>query len=411
MKVLVFTSLYPNNVWPNHGVFIKERMSHFAKLDGCEVKVVAPVPYFPAIRINWRWRFSQVVPREIRDGIEVYHPRYYMIPKVGMILYGFMMFLSVWGSVSRIRKTFDFDLIDAHFVYPDGFAAVLLGRILGRPVVVSARGSDINRYSTFTLIRSLLRYTLKRADKVIAVSKSLKEAMIQLGIPGGKISVISNGVDMKKFRALSKSEARVKLSLPVDGKVILSVGHLTRNKGFDLVIKAVRILLEDRRQQNIRLNIVGDGIFVKDLERIVSELDVGSQVSLRGTVSHEELFLWYSAADLFCLASEMEGWPNVILESLACGTPVVATFTGGVPEIISSDKIGLITKRNERNIADTIHHALNKSWQSQKLIEYARDHSWERAARSLRQLFESAQNDFRRRVVCRKVRARSSERA
>jgi len=170
MKVLVFTTLYPNNVWPNQGVFIKERMTQFARLDGCEVKVVAPVPYFPPIKANWRWRFSQVAPSEVRDGIEVYHPRYYMTPKWGMTLYGILMFLSVVLAVRKLRRDFDFDLIDAHFVYPDGFAAVLLGKCFNKPVVVTARGSDVNLYSAFPIIHRLLRYTLNEAKSVIAVS-------------------------------------------------------------------------------------------------------------------------------------------------------------------------------------------------------------------------------------------------
>src|SRR6516164_1671699 len=163
MKILVFTSLYPNQVWPNHGIFIKERMARFAKRDGCEIKVVAPVPYFPAININWRWKFSQVARREMRDGIEVYHPRYFLTPKVGMALYGWLMFFSVLPVVQKLRKDFKFDLIDAHYVYPDGFAAVQLGRLFKRPVVVSARGSDVNLYRTFPLIRKLLQYVLRNA--------------------------------------------------------------------------------------------------------------------------------------------------------------------------------------------------------------------------------------------------------
>src|SRR5262245_3251327 len=190
MKVLVFTSLYPNNIWPNHGVFIKERTSHFAKFDGCEVKVVAPVPYFPAVKLNWRWSFSQVARRESRDRIEVYHPRYFITPKVGMMLYGWMMFLSVLPVVREIQKNFAFDLIDAHYVYPDGFAAVLLSRFFKKPVVVSARGSDINLFKTFPLIRRRLKFVLRKADRVIAVSEALRNTMVELQVPKNKIDVI-----------------------------------------------------------------------------------------------------------------------------------------------------------------------------------------------------------------------------
>jgi len=392
MNVLVFTTLYPNNVWPEQGVFIKERMSQFALLQGCDVKVVAPVPYFPDLKVNWRWRFSQVARMEMRDGIEVCHPRYVMMPKLGMTLYGVMMFLSVLATVKRIQKKFDFDIIDAHWVYPDGLAAVLLGRFFKKPVVVSARGSDINLYGQFPLIRRLLRYTLHKTDRVIAVSRALKMAMVRLGIPDSKISVIPNGVDTKKFYPLSRKEAREKLGVPGDAKVILSVGHLTPGKGFDVVMRAIALLLEESPQENLQLIIVGDGPFRKALEKTGSILNLGRNVSFRGNVSHEELFLLYSAADLFCLASEMEGCPNVILESLACGTPVVATAVGGIPEIIQSDEFGLLAERNETKIAGAIQAALRKSWQSRDLIQFAKQHSWEQTAWAVRHVFESVLN-------------------
>src|ERR1044072_7341540 len=139
MKILVFTTLFPNNVWPNHGVFVKERMSAVAGLGGCEVKVIAPVPYHPPMRVGKRWRHSQVAREEVIDGIHVYHPRYMLIPKISMPIHGIMMFFSVLLLTKRIRRQFDFDIIDAHYVYPDGFAAVLLGRIFRKPVMVTAR--------------------------------------------------------------------------------------------------------------------------------------------------------------------------------------------------------------------------------------------------------------------------------
>src|SRR5215510_5748560 len=128
VKVLVCTSLYPNSIWPHHGVFVKERMTQFARLEGCNVKVVAPVPYFPPVKITPRWHFSQIPRCESIEGITVYHPRYFMTPKVGMSFYGLTMFLSVLRTVAKIQQDFSFDLIDAHYVYPDGFAAVLLGQ-------------------------------------------------------------------------------------------------------------------------------------------------------------------------------------------------------------------------------------------------------------------------------------------
>lgn len=392
MKVLTFTSLYPNNIWPNNGVFIQERMTNFAKLNGCEVKVVAPVPYFPAIGVSWRSKYSQVVRREVREGLEVYHPRYFMTPKVGMSFYGLKMFLSVLPAVKKIKKDFSFDIIDAHYVYPDGFAAVLLGKYLKKPVVISARGSDINLFAEFPLIRRLLQYALHKAHRVIAVSQSLTEEILRLGISEKKLTVIPNGVDIDKFCPAPKEQARSKLTLPLNKKIILSVGHLTSNKGFDLLIKALKILSGESREENLRLVIVGEGSARKDLEQLISSLQLNGRVRLVGAVPHQELYLWYSAADLFCLASDKEGWPNVLLESLACGTPVVATDVGGIPEIIRLDRVGVLTKRNVQDISKTISFALKKQWIYNEIIQYAREHTWGKVALSVYDVFQSVLN-------------------
>lgn len=388
MKVLVFTTLYPNNVWPNANVFVKERMTHFARLDGGGVKVVAPVPYFPPFKLGWRWKFSQVAAQEIRDGLEVYHPRYFITPKVGMALYGVMMFLSVWSLVKKIQKNFDFDLIDAHYVYPDGFAAVLLGLFFKRPVVVSARGSDINLFTKFPVIRKLIRYTLGRADRGIAVCEALKKTMVEVGVPDEKVAVIPNGVDLQKFRPAPKEESRKRLGLP-DKRLILSVGGIIPRKGFHLLVKALKILTEELHEPDPYLVIVGEGEYRRELEQLVSSLGLSRQVYFAGNVSHEELYLWYSAADLFCLASDREGWPNVVMEALACGTPVVATNVWGVPEIIRSERVGLLTKRTEREIAEKISAALKKTWSSSEIREYISERTWERVALSVLEVFKS----------------------
>jgi glycosyltransferase involved in cell wall biosynthesis len=388
MKVLVFTSLYPNNVWLNHGVFIKERMTRFARLDGCKIKIVAPVPYFPAININWRWRYSQVTRRELRDGIEVHHPRYFITPKLGMTLYGWLMFLSVLSTVKKIQKDFDFDLIDAHFVYPDGFAAVLLGWFFRRPVVVTARGSDVNLYRTFPLVRKLLRFVLRKAVKVVAVSRALKEAMVELGIPEDKICGVPNGVDMEKFYPMRKENVRREVGLS-SGKIILSVGNLTPNKGFDLLVRALKIIVDKFHESDLHLVIVGEGPFRPEIQATIASLGLNDRVRLIGAVPHDSLRLWYNAADLFCLVSAREGWPNVILESLACGTPVVATAVGGIPEIISSNNMGVLTQRDEGAIAAAILAALNKTWVVDDLVNYARSHSWEKTALAVRGVFDS----------------------
>ena len=295
--------------------------------------------------------------------------------------------------VKRIQREFDFDIIDAHYVYPDGLAAVLLGWVFRRPVVVSARGSDINQNVQLPLIRRLLQFTLRRADKVISVCMALKQAMEELGVPAEKIQVVPNGVDVSKFYPVSKEAARKQLRIPLEKKIAVSVGSLITRKGFDLLLKAVKALTVDHGFEDLNLIIVGEGPCRKEIENLIASLNLTNKVRLAGAVGHEELRLWYSAADLSCLTSSHEGWPNVILESMACGVPVVATNTWGVPEIVTSDKVGLLTERREGAIAEAIRIALTKQWRVEDLLEHAGNHSWDRAALGVLSVFRSVVNE------------------
>jgi glycosyltransferase involved in cell wall biosynthesis len=387
MKILVFTSLYPNNVWPTHGVFVKERVTAFSRLDGCETRVIAPVPYFPPVNLTDRARYRQVARMETIEGVPVYHPRYPMIPKVAMSLHGLGMFVGALPVARRLKREFDFDAIDAHYVYPDGLAAVLLAKHFDVPVVVSARGSDINQFPRFPLVRRLIRYTLNRADHLIAVCGALKVAMTDLGCAAGKISVIPNGVDTKKFHPVEKREAKAKLGLP-DTHVIVSVGGLVPRKGHDRLIQGFRQLLASRRRRDVTLAIVGDGPLRKTLEREIELLGLADCIRMVGAIPHHALIDWYSAADVSCLTSSREGWANVILESMACGTPVVATAVWGTPEIISSDRVGLLTSREPEDIALTLGQALERAWDRDAILAYARQHTWQNAARHVRTVLQ-----------------------
>lgn len=379
MNILTFTSLYPNNIWPNHGVFVKERTTAIATQRGNNVRVVAPVPYHPTLRIGKRWKYSEVSKAEMRDGLEVYHPRYFLLPKVAMPSHGWSMYRSSLALLRTLDTALPIEVIDAHYVYPDGFAAALLASHLRKPLVITGRGSDVNRFANFRTIRPFLRFALQRADGVIAVCSDLRDAMVRLGAPPGKIQVIPNGVDSRKFYPVEKSEARKSVGLP-EKKVILSVAGLTPNKGVDFLIRALHMLSARRRAHDALLVVVGSGDDRKKLEKLASDLNVRDRIVFAGSVPHHELFRWYSAADVCCLASRQEGWPNVILESMACGTPVVATKAGAAPEIIRNGELGLLTERNVARLAADLDQALGTRWNRESIVEYARRHTWEGAA-------------------------------
>jgi len=389
MNVLVFTSLFPNNVQPNLGIFIAERIARVARLPGVAVKVVAPVPWYPPLLSGWRSRYRRVLAAETVRGLEVLHPRYAMIPKVGMRHHGAMMLRSVIEPIRALHARQRFDVIDAHYLFPDGYAGIGLGRALGLPVVVSARGSDVNRFAELPDIRPMLESTLARADGVIAVSSALRDRMTELGAPATTIDVIPNGVDLAVYLPRDRREARQRLGLP-DRPTILYVGNLVPGKGLETLIDAFSRLRGGDPARRAGLLLVGGGLLRPALEARAASLGVASEVRFVGEVAHAELADWYSAANTLCLASEREGWPNVLLEALACGTPVVATRVGGIPEIVTSDRVGILADGTPDAIAAALQEALRREWDRAALRALAEPFTWERAAAAVGRVFERA---------------------
>lgn len=392
LRILTFTTLFPNHRFPLHGLFVKARMEEVARL--CELEVVAPVPWFPAFRfIKSYYPYSQIQREEWMENLHVSHPRFFLLPEVGKILDGFWIFLGAYRTVKKLQARFPFDLIDAHYAYPDGYAGYLLARAFNKPYTVTIRGSDVNLLPQYPLRRQLIRKTLLKADRVIAVCQALKDASIRLGIPKEKITVIPNGVNPSRFFPLNKQEARKMANLPLNRRIILSVGHLCERKGFHLLIDAMKELIK-RGEKDLLLVIVGgnthEGDFRKYLEERIVRQGLENHVLLAGPKPPDELRVWYSAADLFCLASSREGWPNVCFESLACGVPVIATRVWGTPEVICSPDYGLLVEeRSVEALTAKIEQGLKMEWDPEKMVAYARQHSWQGVARKVLEVFES----------------------
>ena len=387
MRTLTFTSLFPNQIQPNHCIFIHRRMSHFARRPGNDVAVVAPVPYFPGWLRGSSWHTYSQIPRQERiDNLDTYHPRYPLIPKVAMALHGYLMFIGSRELVLRLHREKPFDFIDAHYVFPDGFAAVLLGEMLGVPVIVSARGTDMNLFPSFRTIRPMIRWTLTRVAGGIGVCSPLKDLMIAHGLSPEKAQVIGNGVEWDLFQPVVQSSARDRLGIPHGGKVIVSVGGLIERKGFHFLIPAVARILP--RHPHLRLYIIGGGPARHQLEALIRRHDLDGRVFLKGPQPNADLKYWYSAADVSALTSSREGWPNVILESMACGTPVVATGVFGVPEVIVSPQLGVMVEQSVPSIAGGLEEALSKDWDRAGVAQHARQRTWEVVARELAEYFE-----------------------
>jgi glycosyltransferase involved in cell wall biosynthesis len=294
---------------------------------------------------------------------------------MSMPLHGLLMFLGSYRLVKKLQSEIRFTAIDSHFVYPDGFAATLLGRILRLPVVVSARGTDINVFPKYRLIRPFINWTLRRVTAGVGVCKTLQDAMIELGLPRERAGVVGNGIDSQRFQAMDRSRAREQLGLPQHDVVLVAVGRLVPTKGFQFLIPAFAHLAAEK--PGCHLYIIGEGDQRRELEALSKQLGVSDRIFFRGERPNEELGVWYSAANLSCLVSSAEGWPNVLLESLACGTPVLATSVGGVPEVVVSPELGVLVKQSVESITQGLKTALEREWNRERMIEYARSRTWD----------------------------------
>jgi glycosyltransferase involved in cell wall biosynthesis len=325
-------------------------------------------------------RWSGIPALETLPGLPpIHHPRFFCIPRHFKHLDGLLYALSLLPVLVRLRRRFPFEVLDAQFDYPDGVGGVLLAKMLRCPVVVTLRGSLV-RLAGYPLHRPQLRWALRAADRVISVSQSLKDTAVAIGVPHDRIRVISNGVDTERFFPMSRAESREALRLPLDRRIILSIGGLNEGKGHHHVIEALPALL--RRYPDLLYVIVGGGqpgnTYRPVLERLVRDASLESHVLLAGERTHDEIPRWIAAADLFCLATRSEGWSNVLLEALACGRSVVSTLVGGNAEIVTGDHLGLLVPYGDRTALErALLDGLDRRWEPEGLAGHARRHSWD----------------------------------
>jgi teichuronic acid biosynthesis glycosyltransferase TuaC len=389
LRLLTFTTLFPNAEQPNHGIFVENRLRHLLTSAQASSEVVAPVPFFPsgsALFGSWG-RLARVPRHEVRHGIEVYHPRYPVIPRVGMSLAPMLLYRAMARFLDRLLVGgAQIDAIDAHYLYPDGVAALWLGRRLGVPVVITARGTDVNLIPRYRTPRRLIRGAMTEAAALIAVSAALKAAMVELGAPADKVTVLRNGVETAVFKPpADRSAARAALGLT--RPTLISVGHLIERKGHHLVIEALRDL------PDWELIVVGEGPEQPRLVGLTRTLGLGDRVRLLGARPHAELPALYAAADALVLASSREGWANVLLESMACGTPVVATNIWGNPEVVQDRAAGVIVERSAQAIAQGVRQLAAGPADRAATRAYAERFSWDETTAGQLALFRRVVDD------------------
>lgn len=384
MRILTISGLFPSRNAPAHGVFVLQRTKALRDA-GHEVRVLAPVPWVPPGPVPARYAKIRSTPRdEVIEGIPVRHPRYFMIPKVGVYAQDRLYACGIARAARAAMDDFHPDLIDVHYLYPDACGVARVANRLGLPYVCSARGSDVKTLGRMPLLARRMRDALRGAAAVVAVSRDLAETMRRLTLFEGDINVIPNGIDPRVFHPRSREEARGALGIPVRGRVVVCVGHIAPSHGQALVVDAFD---GPHAPPDVNVYLIGGGAGLEEMRREVARRGLAARINLPGPAPHAQIPLWFAAADASLHPGSHAGCPNAVLESLACGTPCLASDIPEMREVIDSDRQGLLVAREPTAIARGITALLDRQAAAAD-VRPAAPRTWSDVAREVTALFE-----------------------
>ncbi|MGK4006949.1 glycosyltransferase family 4 protein [Sorangium sp. So ce1036] len=385
MRVLVFTHHYPSQRRPTMAPYSYQTYRALARR--CDLRLVAPTPWWTRAR-GARHEILRGT-RETHTGIDALFPTYWSIPGLPA-LHARGVHASLRGTMAELRREFPYDVILAAWAYPDTVAAELFAREAGVPIVTTVLGSDINEQPRSAVLRAQIAPALRRCARVVAVSGALGDRLVELGVPRGRVVVQHNAVDGERFVIRERAAPRQRFGVPADAKVVLYAGYHVPEKGVDVLVEAMAHLDRTGRR-DVHLMMVGGGELLEPLRARVSELGLSGRVQLFGWVLPAEIPDYMAACDVFCLPSRREGCPNVVLEALASGRPVVASRVGGVPELLREGQGGnglLVPAGDPEALAAALVRALETAWEPEALRGTVGALSWDVVGRRYRALLE-----------------------
>jgi len=383
LRIVTFTNLFPSAAAPQHGSFVQERMQRV--VDGqpdLELVVVSPVPAVPRLLARGEAAALRRSPaHEDVAGTAVHHPRYFHLPGLSLGRQAERMAAAALPLVRELaagRRC----VLDAHYVYPDGVAAVRIATELRLPCLVTARGTDVNVLAGREAVAAQVRATMPAAYALLAVSAALRERFAAAaGVALERVEEVRNGVDLARFHPGDRRTARAELDLPPRAPLVLGVGRLVRSKGFHLAAAALSLL-----PAPAALVLVGDGPERARLQRLAP----AGRLHLLGSRGRDDVARALRACDVLVLPSAREGWPNVVTEALASGLPVVATPVGGIPEIVADPVAGELVAPDAAALAAALARQLARGDQRGTIAAYARRYSWDGPIARLRELLRAA---------------------
>ncbi|GAB2794754.1 glycosyltransferase [Dyella kyungheensis] len=378
LKVLVLTNLFPSPWDPLRSPFNRQQFERLGKHH--DVDVITAV--------DFRERFGRKrAPFSVKN-VNAEQFVFFYPPLLGRSLHAACWLVSLLSQKLRRLRRAHYDCLLLSWGYPDAAAASWLARHLGIPYVVKVHGSDLNVKAEQALIRPQIRHALRGAQGVVAVSQALADKAVAMGVDPARVHVLYNGVEPNLFTPGPLSDARTKLALPQDERILLYVGNLKDTKGcLDLLEAFPRVLAT---HPDANLLFVGSGPAREALLQRAAALGCAARVRLVGAVEHFALGDWFRAADLLCLPSHNEGVPNVVLEAMACGTPVVATRVGGIPEVLPEHAGILVDAHDRIGLEGALVDALGKPWDSGRIAAHASRFRWDENIQQLGDILQAA---------------------
>ncbi len=382
MRLLVITPIFPNRIEPLYGPYNRQQLAALVRRGGVDVRVLCAIPYVPGASVlgvpERAARLSGLGEGDVLDGLETRYLRRLYVPVVGAPVAVPLYMTSLVPHRELARWA---DVVLGTWAYPDGCAAVLLARALGKPCVVKVHGSDINVIAKTPTARAIMRRTLPLADALVTVSRPMGDELRRMGVPASRIHLVANGVDGRLFgRTRRRDDARRDLGLRAQGPIILFVGRIEPQKGIGELLEAFERVL--RARADVTLVLVGDGVWRARAEASARER-FGPRLVVAGARPFEEIPQWMAACDVITLPSHNEGTPNVLLEGLASGRPAVATRVGGIPDVLADPRSGIVVPpKDARALGDALLDALARPWNEDE-VRACGPVSWDESASQL----------------------------
>jgi teichuronic acid biosynthesis glycosyltransferase TuaC len=379
MKIAVITRYFPSSAEPWQGRSAYQTLRVLARK--ADVRVFYPNASYPSLLKPRSRSYDKLDACFSPPDVRVSYYDYPALPLVSRPFNGWMAARALLPAV----RGFAPDLIFSYFLYPDGYAAVRIGKALAIPVAARSIGSDINRIGD-PISAMHTRTVLREADFLVTASGDLRNKAVAMGASPLKTRAVVNGCNLSIFHPMDRFEARRKLHIDPAAEAVIYVGRMDVKKGLRELVEAAAMLHPARK--NMQVYMVGEGPDRPLIESSVQAHNAASYIHPLPSCAFDDVAIWIAAADLVTLPSYMEGCPNVVLESLASGRPVVATKVGGIPEIMSDECGRLVPPRDSPALAKALASVLEKSWDAEAISAHG-SRSWETVGEELLDLFES----------------------